>query len=480
VIVSDRRWHLDVPPLDPVRCRACSPDPTAKNQPRDFLRVCARAARENVSSDTSVSVKNVYKIFGKRPKDAVKKLEQGATRNELGSQETAAVIDASFDVKKGEIFVVMGLSGSGKSTLIRMLNGLLEPTSGSVTVVGTNISGIPAKELRAVRQKHISMVFQHFALFPHRTVLENAAYGLEVQGVSKAERTERAMKVVKIVGLDGWADKFPSELSGGMQQRVGLARALVSDTDILLMDEAFSALDPLIRREMQEQLLELQSELGKTIIFITHDLNEAMFLGDRIAVMRDGRIVQIGTPEDILTDPANDYVAQFVQDVDRARVLTAASVMEPARAVVPLTAGPRGALRVMRDLQAGAVFVLGRDRTLLGVVRDSHVMRQVKSNDTDLSRIINRDPAAVSPDAALVDLFELAVESPLPIAVVDDKRRLLGVIPRVTLLAALGNVSTETSPMAVIEPISIIPNAELDATLAHGDKTADANEGAHA
>ena len=427
-----------------------------------------------------MSVKNVYKVFGKRPKDAVKKLEQGATRNELGSQETAAVIDASFDVKKGEIFVVMGLSGSGKSTLIRMLNGLLEPTSGSVTVVGTNISGIPAKELRAVRQKHISMVFQHFALFPHRTVLENAAYGLEVQGVAKAERLERAMKVIKIVGLDGWANKFPSELSGGMQQRVGLARALVSDTDILLMDEAFSALDPLIRREMQEQLLELQSELGKTIIFITHDLNEAMFLGDRIAVMRDGRIVQIGTPEDILTDPANDYVAQFVQDVDRARVLTAASVMEPARAVVPLTAGPRGALRVMRDLQAGAAFVLGRDRTLLGVVRDSHVMRQVKSNDTDLSRIINRDPAAVSPDAALVDLFELAVESALPIAVVDDKRRLLGVIPRVTLLAALGNVSTDTSPIQVIEPVSIIPNAELDATLAHGDKIAGTTEGANA
>jgi glycine betaine/proline transport system ATP-binding protein len=408
----------------------------------------------------------LYKVFGRRPKDAVKKLQDGVSRSDLGSHEIAAVIDASFDVKKGEIFVVMGLSGSGKSTLIRTLNGLLEPTSGSVTVNGTDISNVPATKLREVRQKNISMVFQHFALFPHRTVLDNAAYGLEVQGVPRAERLERALKIVNIVGLDGWADKYPSELSGGMQQRVGLARALATETDILLMDEAFSALDPLIRREMQEQLLELQAELGKTIIFITHDLNEAMFLGDRIAVMRDGRIVQIGTPEDILTDPANDYVAQFVQDVDRARVLTAATVMEPARAVVPLTAGPRGALRVMRDLQAGAAFVLGRDRTLLGVVTDRHVMRQVKSNETDLSRVINQEHASVPADAALVDLFELAVESPLPIAVIDDKRRLLGVIPRVTLLAALGNVPTNTTPINIIEPVSIIPDAELDAMLA--------------
>ena len=411
-----------------------------------------------------MSVRNLYKVFGRRPKDAVEKLKSGIARSDLA--ETAAVIDASFDVQQGEIFVVMGLSGSGKSTLIRTLNGLLEPTSGSVTVAGTDISAISPKKLREVRKKHVSMVFQHYALFPHRTVLDNAAYGLEVQGIGRAERLDRAMKIISIVGLDGWADKYPSELSGGMQQRVGLARALATETDILLMDEAFSALDPLIRREMQEQLIELQAQLGKTIIFITHDLNEAMFLGDRIAVMRDGRIVQIGTPEQILTDPANDYVAQFVQDVDRARVLTASSVMEPARAVVPLTVGPRGALRVMRDLQAGAAFVLGRDRTLLGAVTDRHVMRQVKGNETDLALVINEVVASVSADAALVDLFELAVESPLPIAVVDEKNRLLGVIPRVTLLAALGNVPTTTSPISIIEPVSIIPDSELDATLA--------------
>ena len=420
--------------------------------------------------ETAIRAENVFKVFGKKPREVIKRLAAGADRDRLAEFGTAAVIDASFEVKRGEIFVVMGLSGSGKSTLIRMLNGLLEPSAGTVTVAGNPISGISARKLRAVRRENVSMVFQHFALLPHRTVLDNVAFGLEIQGVAKPERKARATDIVRLVGLEGWKDKLPSELSGGMQQRVGLGRALASETDILLMDEAFSALDPLIRREMQEQLIELQSSLGKTIIFITHDLNEAMFLGDRIAVMRDGRIVQIGTPEEILTDPANDYVAQFVQDVDRARVLTAGAVMEPARSVVPLTSGPRGALRMMRNLQTASAFVLGRDRKLLGAVSDRHVMRQVKANDTDLAKVVSSDIATVTADAALVDLFEYAVESPLPIAVVDDDGRLLGVIPRVTLLAALGNVSTDTSPIAIIEPVSRVSSAELDLVLAEGEK----------
>jgi glycine betaine/proline transport system ATP-binding protein len=379
--------------------------------------------------------------------------------------KTNAVVDASFDVHRGEIFVVMGLSGSGKSTLIRMLNGLLEPTSGSVTVAGTKITGLPSAKLRDVRRKSVSMVFQHFALLPHRTVLDNVAYGLEIQGVAKAERLERANTIIRLVGLDGRQESLPSQLSGGMQQRVGLGRALASDTDILLMDEAFSALDPLIRREMQEQLIELQSELGKTIIFITHDLNEAMFLGDRIAVMRDGRIVQIGSPEDILTDPANDYVAQFVQDVDRARVLTAASVMEPARSVVTVTGGPRAALRTMRDLQSQAVFVLGRDRTFAGIVRDRDVLRQVKRGETDLRSILLDDATTVTADVVISELVELSVGSDLPIAVLDDKKRLIGVIPRVTLLAALGNVSTATGEIPVTETIATITVSEMTDTL---------------
>ncbi|GAB3842506.1 quaternary amine ABC transporter ATP-binding protein [Nesterenkonia populi] len=263
----------------------------------------------------------------------MKRLKEGATRQELKSQGTAAVIDASFDVKPGEIFVVMGLSGSGKSTLIRTLNGLQPPTDGVVEIMGQDITAANRTELRRLRREHLAMVFQHFALFPHRTVLDNAAYGLEIQGVERGERRARAEEILSKVGLESWGAHYPDELSGGMQQRVGLARALAADTDIMLMDEAFSALDPLIRREMQGQLLHLQKELGKTIVFITHDLNEAMYLGDRIAVMKDGRIAQIGTPEDILSRPADDYVASFIADVDRTRVLTAESVMVPPAAL---------------------------------------------------------------------------------------------------------------------------------------------------
>src|SRR5690554_4834579 len=392
----------------------------------------------------AVKADKIYKVFGRRAQEAVKQLEAGASRKDVAAQGTAAVIDASFEVKKGEIFVVMGLSGSGKSTLIRMLNGLLDATSGTVTIGGKRVTGVSPKELREIRRQDVSMVFQHFALLPHRTVIDNVAYGLEIQGVSRDERMARARKIINIVGLDGWADNLPSELSGGMQQRVGLARALATESDVLLMDEAFSALDPLIRREMQEQLVELQADLGKTIVFITHDLNEAMFLGDRIAVMRDGRIVQVGTPEDILTDPANDYVAQFVQDVDRSRVLTAASVMEPARSIINASAGPRAALRTMRDLQTSAAFVIGRNRVLAGAVSDADALDQVRRRGTELLDIVNAEITTVSPETLLVDLVAPSVGSSLPIAVVDERHRLLGVVPRVTLLAALGNVTSDT------------------------------------
>ncbi|WP_431952119.1 quaternary amine ABC transporter ATP-binding protein [Actinacidiphila sp. bgisy167] len=277
-----------------------------------------------------LQAEHLYKVFGADPEDGVRRLKAGAGRDELReSGTTAAVIDASFDVREGEIFVVMGLSGSGKSTLLRTLNGLTPPTAGRVLFDGRDLTALSPGELRRVRSHGISMVFQHFALFPHRSVLQNAAYGLEVQGVGRGEREERAARALGLTGLSGWGDSRPDELSGGMQQRVGLARALATDAGVLLMDESFSALDPLIRRDMQDQLLELQGSLRKTIVFITHDLNEAMRLGDRVAVMRDGRIVQIGTPEDILLRPADDYVSSFVHDVDRSRVLTAGTVMEP-------------------------------------------------------------------------------------------------------------------------------------------------------
>ncbi|PFG30225.1 quaternary amine ABC transporter ATP-binding protein [Paramicrobacterium agarici] len=437
-----------------------------------------------MSETVALKAQNLYKVFGRRPKEVIKRLKAGESRDSLTALGTAAVIDASFEVTQGEIFVVMGLSGSGKSTLIRMLNGLWDTSEGSVTIGDTAITGISDKELRTVRRKRISMVFQHFALLPHRTVLDNVAYGLEIQGMSKAERQQKALEWVERVGLKGWEDKLPSQLSGGMQQRVGLARALSADTDILLMDEAFSALDPLIRREMQEQLVELQQELGKTIIFITHDLNEAMFLGDRIAVMRDGRIVQIGAPDDILTDPANDYVAQFVQDVDRARVLTASGVMEPARSVITATAGPRGALRTMRDLQTSAAFVVGHGRKLLGVVRDRDVMRAVKDNEKDIMSILRHDTPTVAPDQHLVDLFGISAESTLPVAVVDENERLLGAIPRVTLLASLGNVPSTTTEIPVVEPPVTVPVEAMTETLREtageevtADEAAAASEG---
>ncbi|MEU5876028.1 glycine betaine/L-proline ABC transporter ATP-binding protein [Spirillospora sp. NPDC047279] len=356
---------------------------------------------------------------------------------------TPAVVDASFEVASGEIFVVMGLSGSGKSTLIRMLNGLLDLTSGTVEIDGEDLASLSGKALRTLRQSKVSMVFQHFALFPHRSVLANAAYGLEVQGVSKAEREKTAREFLGLVGLDGWEDKLPGQLSGGMRQRVGLARALAAGTDIILMDEAFSALDPLIRREVQDLLLDLQSRLGKTIVFITHDLNEAMRIGDRIAVMREGRIVQIGTAEEILTDPANDYVAQFVADVDRTRVLTAASVMEKPLVTVPANTGPRTALRTMREHQTSAAFVVGRDRTLAGTVEAATIADAVQDDVQALDGLIDTETIVpVRPDTPVADLFARSAESALPVPVTDESGTLLGVIPRVTLLAALGAINS--------------------------------------
>jgi len=418
-------------------------------------------------TETALEARNLFKVFGRNPKQAVQKLKSGASRTEVQDAGTAAVIDASFTVNKGEIFVIMGLSGSGKSTIIRMLNGLHDITDGTVTIGGDAITGIPASRLREIRRERVSMVFQHFALLPHRTVADNVAYPLELKGISKAERLAKAGEVLDMVGLTGWGDKLPSQLSGGMQQRVGIARALAADTEILLMDEAFSALDPLIRREMQEQLVDLQQKLQKTIVFITHDLNEAMFLGDRIAVMRDGRIVQIGTPEDILTDPANDYVEQFVQDVDRARVLTASNVMELPRPVVAESAGPRTALRQMRDAYMSATYVTGRDRKLIGMVTDRDAVKLVRSGETSLKSIVKPVPQSVREDEILMNLFVPAVESPVPLAVVDAEERLVGVIPRITLLAALGPGPNSTEEITL--PMRPVPQAEIDAVLGEAD-----------
>ena len=386
----------------------------------------------------AISAHHLYKVFGRRARDGVARLEAGADPAELKRDGlTPAVIDASFSVEEGEIFVVMGLSGSGKSTLIRMVNGLLEPTSGHVQVAGENLTAMSQRQLRRTRREKISMVFQHFALLPHRTVAENAAYGLEIKGLGKEERRRRALEALEMTGLKGWEDHKPDELSGGMRQRVGLARALAADTEVLLMDEAFSALDPLIRREMQDQLIELQHQLGKTILFITHDLNEAMRLGDHIAMMRNGRIVQIGTAEQILTDPANDYVAQFVADVDRTRVLTASSVMEPPVAVLGAEQGPRMAHKLMREQQQAGLFVTGRDRKLLGHVMEDQIADRL--DEGTVQAVMEPCTTVIGADTPVAELFTPSAESRLPLPVVDKDQRLIGVIPRVTLLSALGS-----------------------------------------
>lgn len=390
----------------------------------------------------AINAEGLYKVFGKRPKRGVAELKEGRTREDLRKQGlTAAVIDASFEVEPGEIFVVMGLSGSGKSTLIRMINGLFEPTAGSVTIAGTPITNVAPEQLRRVRREKISMVFQHFALLPHRTVGENAAYALKIQGVNRTDREKAAQKALEEVELGQWGGSLPGELSGGMQQRVGLARALAAGTDIMLMDEAFSALDPLIRRGMQDQLIELQQRLEKTILFITHDLNEAMRLGDRIAMMRDGRVEQIGTAEQILNEPRNNYVASFIQDVDRSRVLTAANIMVSPAAVAGPGTGPQAAHKIMSDGQLSWLVVQNRDRTPAGILWEPDVARSVREGRSDLAWDSIHELPIATKDTTLADLFTLSAQHLNPIVVVDDMGRVAGVVPRVTLLAAAGQSS---------------------------------------
>jgi glycine betaine/proline transport system ATP-binding protein len=413
----------------------------------------------------AIVARETYKVFGRRPERGVARLREGATREELREEGiTAAVIDASFEVREGEIFVVMGLSGSGKSTLIRMVNGLWEPTAGELLVHGEDIVKMNPQELRRTRREKVSMVFQHFALFPHRTVGENAAYGLQIQGIARDERERRAKEALRLVGLKGWEASLPGQLSGGMRQRVGLARALAAGTDILLMDEAFSALDPLIKREMQDQLVELQHKLGKTILFITHDLNEAMRLGDRIAMMRDGRIIQIGTAEQILNNPANDFIAQFVQDVDRTRVLTAGSVMTPPVAIVGSEQGPRSVHRLMRQHQTARLFVVDREQTLCGAVDEEAVVAAVSRGEETLEGILDRHVVSVSVHAHLSELLPLSADNPKALAVVDDDGRVAGVLARVTLLQALGQCASSGRVNGDLSHVNQVPIGDRDAT----------------
>ena len=392
-----------------------------------------------------IEIRGVTKLFGEYPSAALTMLKSGKDKTEILRKTGCAigVHNVALDIHEGELVVLMGLSGSGKSTLLRCVNRLIEPNKGSVFIDGEDILRLKPSELRELRQRKFGMVFQNFALFPHRTVLQNAEFGLDVMGIAAYARRDKAMQSLEIVGLKGWEDKYPAQLSGGMQQRVGLARALALDPDILLMDEAFSALDPLIRREMQQELCRLQEELRKTIIFVSHDLDEALAIGNRIVLMKDGAIVQTGSPEEILTSPADDYVARFVADADLSRVLTAGSVMKRSEAVAVLGVdGPRTALRKMRHSGIAYLFVIDRSQRLRGMVSIERVTEMLARGEQNIETIMVQDIETAYLDTPASELIPLMAGLPYPLAVTDTKGRFAGVIIRGTLLGALAEGAT--------------------------------------
>ncbi|MEK9199924.1 glycine betaine/L-proline ABC transporter ATP-binding protein [Ureibacillus sp. 179-F W5.1 NHS] len=387
-----------------------------------------------------IRVEHVTKIFGKHVSSALKLVEEKKSKTEILEKTgaTIGVYDANFTVNEGEIFVIMGLSGSGKSTLVRLLNNLIETTSGSIYIDGEDISKMNKQQLRKIRREKMSMVFQNFGLFPQRTVLANTEYGLEVRGISKEERRLKAEKALDNAGLLPYKDQYPSQLSGGMQQRVGLARALANDPDILLMDEAFSALDPLIRKEMQDELLDLQQKVKKTIIFITHDLNEALRIGDRIALMKDGKIIQIGTGEEILTNPANDYVKTFLEDVDRSKVLTVENAMiRPITVNIELD-GPKVALQRMREEEVSVLLAIDKKREFKGYITADDALEAAKRGEKSVVSFLKTDMPTVPKDMLIQDVLGLISESPTPIAVVNENK-LVGVLIRGVVIQSLAS-----------------------------------------
>lgn len=399
--------------------------------------------------EEKIIVNKLSKIFGSHPHNALKALQSGKSKDDVlrEQKQMVGVHNVSFSVKKSEIFVLMGLSGSGKSTLQRLINRLHEPSFGEILIDGTDITKLNSKQLRHFRRKHFcGMVFQNFAILPHRTVLENVEFGLELQDVPKEQRRKKAMEVIEVVGLKGNEGSYPEELSGGMQQRVGLARGLAIDADILLMDEAFSALDPLIRRQMQDELLELQDRMQKTIVFVTHDLDEAFRLGNRIAIMKDGEIVQIGTAEEIISKPATDYVKAFVEDMNRSAVLTASSVMQPEIETAFTGDGPRTILRKIRKKGISGIILTDIKKTVKGYVCANELAEYVKENQDKEDLPMNPDliiPAAqVNEEMPLNEIINLYQEEPRgPIVVTDEQEKLKGVIVRGSIIAALAGAN---------------------------------------
>ncbi|GMM87150.1 glycine betaine/L-proline ABC transporter ATP-binding protein [Vibrio fortis] len=403
-----------------------------------------------------IEISGLYKVFGPKPKSVIERIHNGQNKDQIlaDTGHTVGLKEINLEINRGEIFVIMGLSGSGKSTLIRHFNRLIEPTEGKITVEGTDVMSLNTKELEEFRRHKMSMVFQRFGLMPHRTVVENVAYGLEVQGIKKDKRLAKASEWLGTVGLKGYEHQYPAQLSGGQQQRVGLSRALCTDAEILLMDEAFSALDPLIRSEMQDQLIELQEKLHKTIIFITHDLDEALRLGDRIAILKDGELVQQGTPHEILLHPADDYVEAFVKDVNRARALTVETVMQPP--LYRITSETiEGALAQMKMLKHDYAYHV-TDDGYQGLVTKESLQDAVEDKTVnDFSDDIYEEVPAVNPDAVIEEILQDTMSCEYSLPVVDEEGNLKGELERSAVADIFAEPGeTETDPKPVIDKAS--------------------------
>ncbi len=393
-----------------------------------------------------LEVKNLYKLFiplehSQNEKEAMTLLEQGRSRSEVQQATgiTAGLIDINFSVQRGEVFVLIGLSGSGKSTLIRCLNMLHPPTSGTVHLDGEDVTTMSSKQLQNLRRTKVAMVFQSFGLISNRNVLENTYYGLEIRGVPLKERTERALKMLDMVGLAGWEHTRISALSGGMKQRVGIARALANDPDILLMDEAFSALDPLVRNDLQFELLRIQERTGKTIVFITHDINEAFRLGTHVGILRDGRMVQIGTPEEMITNPADDYVRSFINNADSSKIFTVRNVMSTQTCIVRNIDGAATAMRNMKNSGVSSAYVVDEHLHFLGIITLDGAM-QVLAGYTSFEKAILRNVPAISNlDTPVANIMPMSASTPFPLPVLDENGLFCGIVTKASVIASFVN-----------------------------------------
>jgi glycine betaine/proline transport system ATP-binding protein len=403
------------------------------------LRATAHSTVAPETDDPLLRVRHLCKHFGINRAAARKMLQEGAGKAEILKKTgvTVAVNDVSFDVERGKVFALIGLSGSGKSTVVRCINMLQRPSSGEILFGGRNIAQMDKHDLYELRRSKISMVFQSFGLMSHRDVLGNVAYGLDVRGVGKSERESKAMEMVKLVGLEGWERKPIDDLSGGMKQRVGIARALCNDPDLLLMDEPFSALDPLARRDMQFELLSIQKKLEKTIVFITHDINEAFKMGDTVGIMRDGRIEQLGTPKDLALSPANDYVKEFLGNVDKTKVLSVRHIMITPSCLIREQADPVTAIREMRVNDVSTAYVIGQRMEFVGVVTLTSALQARLDRLSSVSSIVMRDVPKVEHDVLIGDIISAASDTPFPLAVLDDQSRLEGIVSRAAILSSL-------------------------------------------